>query len=451
MKRIFCALLAAAMLLLPCMALADVILEPEDSFYKRHSDQCAYQAGRTYIAEGEGGSAPVYGAPDRGELRRLSNGEETVCQWLYTDGNGAQWALISDGSGWINLYDFKVKYDWVEFEREHKDEIKHEDAEVDAAKGAGDTIIFYDYPGSERKAFDLSLGAFGSDKITVDTTYTDGEGRRWGFIGYWYGYRNLWISLDDPTVEVPPAAEQPAPVSTGVCTSEKRRPRKKSCTAKPASERMRNMAPYLLVRGRRWAMVRKNSSECRFFCRGKLSGSARPYTSTCCARTSHFCPLPGEGTSSPVTRTAAPVAASPRPSWAGVPVSTMHCMLVRQEPSLISTKLKSLASRRVRIQPHRAMAGCAASELRASIIRVRCMAGLLGGKRICASVALPGDGLKSVCAGRARPHRRACGWCTVGVRRECARYAPDVRLACGGYWRMFHRWTVFRAPPVEHS
>ena len=140
MKRIFCALLAAAMLLLPCMALADVILEPEDSFYKRHSDQCTYQAGRTYIASGEGGSAPVYGAPDRGELRRLSNGEETVCQWLYTDGNGAQWALISDGSGWINLYDFKVKYDWVEFEREHKDEIKHEDAEVDAAKGAGDTL-----------------------------------------------------------------------------------------------------------------------------------------------------------------------------------------------------------------------------------------------------------------------------------------------------------------------
>ena len=34
MKRIFCALLAAAMLLLPCMALADVILEPEDSFYR---------------------------------------------------------------------------------------------------------------------------------------------------------------------------------------------------------------------------------------------------------------------------------------------------------------------------------------------------------------------------------------------------------------------------------
>ena len=50
MKRIFCALLAAAMLLLPCMALADVILEPEDSFYKRHSDQCTYQAGRVSTA-----------------------------------------------------------------------------------------------------------------------------------------------------------------------------------------------------------------------------------------------------------------------------------------------------------------------------------------------------------------------------------------------------------------
>ncbi|MFR3365617.1 MAG: hypothetical protein ACLTV1_13505 [Christensenellales bacterium] len=34
MKRIFCALLAAAMLLLPCMALADVILDRRTAFTK---------------------------------------------------------------------------------------------------------------------------------------------------------------------------------------------------------------------------------------------------------------------------------------------------------------------------------------------------------------------------------------------------------------------------------
>ena len=35
-----------------------------------------------------------------------------------------------------------------------------------------------------------------------------------------------------------------------------------------AAFRIRKAAPYLLVRGRRWAMVRRNSSVCRFFCSG---------------------------------------------------------------------------------------------------------------------------------------------------------------------------------------
>lgn len=214
MKKILCMLLTAAMLLLPCMALADVIWEPEDSFYERHREECTYQDGRTYIASGEGGSAPVYKAPDKGEIRRIDNGNEEFCQWLYTDGNGAQWALLNSGEGWINLRDFKVKYDWVEFEREHKDEIKDETVELDANNGTGDAIIFYDYPGSERKDYDVSLSDFGGE-ISVSKTYTDSEGRKWGFINYWYGYRNLWISLDDPTAEVPPEAGQPEPVDTG--------------------------------------------------------------------------------------------------------------------------------------------------------------------------------------------------------------------------------------------
>lgn len=214
MKKMLCMLLTAAMLLLPCAALADVIWEPEDSFYERHREDCVYQDGRTYIASGENGSAPVYKAPDKGEIRRIDNGSEEFCQWLYTDKNGAQWALTNSGEGWINLYDFKVKYDWVEFEKDHKDEIKDETVELDANGMEGDSIIFYDYPGSEREDYDESLSALGG-KISVSKTYTDSEGRKWGFVGYWYGYRNLWISLDDPTVEVPPAAEQPAPVSTG--------------------------------------------------------------------------------------------------------------------------------------------------------------------------------------------------------------------------------------------
>ena len=58
------------------------------------------------------------------------------------------------------------------------------------------------------------------------------------------------------------------------------------------------------------------------------------------------------------------------------------------------------------------------------------MAGLLGGKRICASVALPGDGLKSVCAGKG-DH---IGGRVAGVRLVYGGSAPDMRPMCA--WRV---------------
>ena len=114
---------------------------------------------------------------------------------------------------------------------------------------------------------------------------------------------------------------------------------------------MRKAAPYLLVRERKCAMVRRNSSEWRFFWSGKVSGSARPNTVISLARTSHFWPLPGDSTSSPVTATHAPVLTPSSLSHAAVPSSTIHWMLPRQEPSLSSRNEKPLASRRVRTHP----------------------------------------------------------------------------------------------------
>lgn len=214
MKRTLCAMLAAAMLLLPCAAFGDVIWEPEDSFYRRHQEECFHEERRAFIASGVEGFAYIYDAPDRGDRRKLDNGSEVYCEWFYTDENGAQWACMDADEGWINLHDFKIKYDWIAFEEEHRGEIREETVELDASDGAGDAIIFYAYPGSERKDFEMSLSNFGGE-MSVSKTYTDDEGRRWGFVGYWYGRRNLWISLDDPTAEVPPAAEQPEPIGTG--------------------------------------------------------------------------------------------------------------------------------------------------------------------------------------------------------------------------------------------
>ena len=61
------------------------------------------------------------------------------------------------------------------------------------------------------------------------------------------------------------------------------------------------MAPKVLVRGRKWAIVRRNSKEWPFFCKGYVAASAMPCTVTAEAWISVACPLPGDGFISPVT------------------------------------------------------------------------------------------------------------------------------------------------------
>ena len=54
----------------------------------------------------------------------------------------------------------------------------------------------------------------------------------------------------------------------GECRKMKPRSWKNSWMAREAALRTRSTAPSVLVRGRRWAMVRRNSNEWRFFCSG---------------------------------------------------------------------------------------------------------------------------------------------------------------------------------------
>ena len=65
MKRKLTALLTALMLLalMVTPAFADLIIEPNNSFYERHRDECVYH-DRGYIANGEKGYVTVLTAPD---------------------------------------------------------------------------------------------------------------------------------------------------------------------------------------------------------------------------------------------------------------------------------------------------------------------------------------------------------------------------------------------------
>ena len=71
--------------------------------------------------------------------------------------------------------------------------------------------------------------------------------------------------------------------------------------------RTRVTAPMTLVRGRRCATSRRNSSVCAFGWIGYESGSStQPMTLTAFACISNGCPLAGDGTTTPVASTAQP-------------------------------------------------------------------------------------------------------------------------------------------------
>jgi hypothetical protein len=57
------------------------------------------------------------------------------------------------------------------------------------------------------------LTGLNAGNAAASTYYTDPQGRVWGFIGYLYGHRNIWVCLSDPLNSDIPAFN-PAPPPT---------------------------------------------------------------------------------------------------------------------------------------------------------------------------------------------------------------------------------------------
>mmetsp|Transcript_18601 Transcript_18601/g.33170 ORF Transcript_18601/g.33170 Transcript_18601/m.33170 type:complete len:238 (+) Transcript_18601:1179-1892(+) len=100
---------------------------------------------------------------------------------------------------------------------------------------------------------------------------------------------------------------------SGVCTYWKPLLVKNSCVAKARAERTRATALMVLLRGRRWAISRRNSKVWRFFCSGYVE-SQPPTNSTVAAFSSIVCFPPTEATISPDAMMEAPVAKAPSSS-----------------------------------------------------------------------------------------------------------------------------------------
>ncbi len=195
-RKLLILVTACLFLLLPAMpAAADIIVEPNNMFYKLHSDDCTH-APRYYLLNSTEGHVYLYKSPHSSiTVEGYPNGTEVYIPYLYTDpDDGSVWGLYNE-QGWFLMSELSLIYDSQSFREEHADALTPYvegsfPLELDETK----EIVFWAYPGGKMsyKQADPHLTE------GIYDTYTDEYGNTWGYIGYHYGRRNVWVCLNDP-------------------------------------------------------------------------------------------------------------------------------------------------------------------------------------------------------------------------------------------------------------
>lgn len=179
---------------------ADVIMEPMDSFYEEHSDECSY-VGRAFTANGPDGKVFLYKSPELPEVvDTWENGYEVYIQFTYEDRRGDLWGVYDDYSGtvgWMPMDYMELIYDSISFQEDHAEEITNQTGTLDDAY-LEETVFLWKYPGSEDCEPVQPTESYLPDYNGI---YEDGGGHRWGLVGYYFGYRNVWLCIDAPTAD----------------------------------------------------------------------------------------------------------------------------------------------------------------------------------------------------------------------------------------------------------
>ncbi len=189
---------------------ADVIWEPENSFYKMHANDCIYH-NRNYITDGPDGQVAMYKSPVVNlQLGLLRNGERINIYYLYEAKNGVWWGLYDDWemgiTGWIPMDYLELEYDHICFVDEFGNQMKDKMEKL-PAEYIGKEIYIWSYPGSKNNSTFVP-----PDRIEFSDIFEDEVGNTWGHVGYYYGWRNIWVCLDDPQAEFSELYPEEAPV-----------------------------------------------------------------------------------------------------------------------------------------------------------------------------------------------------------------------------------------------
>ena len=204
MKRLFSLILALVLILAMSPAVrADIIYIPQDRFLENHMDDCA-RVDRNYTAIVE---VKLYRSPENDHVERaIPQGDTLHIYYTYTDARDILWGYTEsydpEFTGWVPMAYLELVYDYISFEEDHGDQIVYLDdfLKLDDAL-AGQSIRFWDYPGSEGGT-DMTVSNDAENLPYYFATYLDSEGRSWGYVNYYWGYKNFWICLSDPTASV---------------------------------------------------------------------------------------------------------------------------------------------------------------------------------------------------------------------------------------------------------
>ena len=210
MKRLASLLVLAALICaLALPAAADVAYMPRDNFIEKHWDECSY-VNRWFWTNGEAGYVLAHKTPDSKEATPLPNGGKYYISNVYQ----GKWGVLEydpdtlentlwngSVSGWVEMSEMVADYDNESFMADHSKELVWEHTAAEAAAlewEKGESLYAYKYPGSGEVTETFDPEWHRGDPIPFSALFTDPAGRRWGYCDYFYGWRNLWICIDDP-------------------------------------------------------------------------------------------------------------------------------------------------------------------------------------------------------------------------------------------------------------
>lgn len=181
------------------VATADVLPWPENDYFIDNEEDMELITGG-YMVNCSGNKQKFYSAPGKlTAVFTVPRGEIIYPSYRCTK-DGEEWCIVESWgnnysySGWCPMEALLPLYNSNYFTEEHADEIGEGFTEE---YKEGTVLYFYSYPGSGISPAPATV--FDQEPVEFERSYTDSEGRKWGYVSYWYGIRDCWLCADDPT------------------------------------------------------------------------------------------------------------------------------------------------------------------------------------------------------------------------------------------------------------